>query len=299
MNDDRRPLALLVNPTSGGGRAIGLMPRVERVLDAARLDFRVEVTRSADHALEIARQAADAGEIPVVVSGDGLIGAVGGALAGSETPLGIVPGGRGNDLARVLGIPENPEAAARLLISRPLRRIDVGEANGRRFLCIASTGFDSEANRIANEARLFRGRAVYAYAALRALIGWKPAGFRLSFAGQTVEFDGYSVAVANSSAYGGGMYVAPDACPGDGEFDIVTVAKTGKLRFLASLPKVFSGKHVENREVSVYRASEVELTADRPFRLYADGEYLSDLPARLRILPAALAVIAPPKGGAS
>ena len=94
-----------------------------------------------------------------MVSGDGLIGKVGGALAGSATPLGVIPGGRGNDFARVVGIPTEPAEAVAVLAADQRRRIDVGEANGERFLCIASCGFDSDANRIANEAKLISGRA--------------------------------------------------------------------------------------------------------------------------------------------
>ena len=124
--------------------------------------------------------AADDGEVPVVMSGDGLIGQVGGALAGTETPLGIIPGGRGNDLARVLGIPSEPAGAVRLLAEGNERQIDVGEANGRRFLCIASFGFDSECNRIANETKLVRGNLVYAYSVPRALAAWRPATFEFT-----------------------------------------------------------------------------------------------------------------------
>lgn len=293
---DNRALVLLVNPTSGGGKATRLLPQVRQRLELAGVPHRVETTRSGAHAVDLAKAAAAVGEIPVVISGDGLIGMVGGALAGGDIPLGIIPGGRGNDLARVLGIPTDPVAATDLLIAGTSREIDVGEANGRRFLCIASTGFDSDANRIANEARLIKGPAVYAYAALRALIAWKPARFELKLAGESLDFSGYSVAVANSSAYGGGMFVAPNAEIDDGQFDVVTVAKVGKLRFLLNLPKVFKGSHVANDEVSVHRSTSVELSADRPFALYADGEHLTDLPANIRLLPRALAVIAPAVG---
>jgi YegS/Rv2252/BmrU family lipid kinase len=227
------------------------------------------------------------------MSGDGLIGQVGGALAGSDIPLGMIPGGRGNDLARVLGIPKEPADSVAVLAEGNERRIDVGEVNGRHFLCIASCGFDSDANRIANEARLVRGNLVYAYAALRALIAWKPARFTLELDGKPVENVGYSVAVANSKAYGGGMFIAPDADLGDGRFDVVLTGEGGKLHFLTNLPKVFKGTHVENDEVRVLRASEVTVAADRPFAVYADGEHLTDLPARLRTLPGALRVIAP------
>ena len=107
------------------------------------------------------------------MSGDGLIGQVGGALAEHRARDGDHPGGRGNDLARVLGIPTDVEEAAGIIAAGATRAIDVGEANGKRFLCIASCGFDSDANRIANESRI-RGPLVYAYAALKALAAWKP-----------------------------------------------------------------------------------------------------------------------------
>jgi YegS/Rv2252/BmrU family lipid kinase len=290
---EQQPLVLLVNPSSGGGRALKLLPRVEGVLDGRRVPFRVVRTKSLEHGVAKALVAVDAGELPVVVSGDGMIGAVGGAMAGGETPLGIVPVGRGNDLARVLGIPTEPEAAIEIVLAGHARTLDVGEANGRRFLGIASVGFDSDANRIANASRL-KGNIVYAYAALRALAGWKPARFTIAIGDQRTRMEGYSVVVANSKAYGGGMFVAPDADLEDGEFDVVTIAKVGKLRFLGNLPKVFKGTHVHNDEVQVVRAARLSLSASRPFAVYADGEHLTDLPADLRVIPHALRVLAPP-----
>jgi diacylglycerol kinase family enzyme len=218
----RGPLVLLVNPSSGGGRALKLLPRVEAVLDARRVPFRVVRTKSLEHGVAKALGAIEDGELPVVVSGDGMIGAIGGAMVGGETPLGIVPVGRGNDLARVLGIPTEPEAAIEIVLGGHTRTIDVGEANGHRFLGIASLGFDSDANRIANESRL-GGNLVYAYAALRGLVAWKPARFTIAIGDQRTRLEGYSVIVANNSAYGGGMYVAPDADLEDGEFDVVTI----------------------------------------------------------------------------
>lgn len=290
----QRPLALLVNPSSAGGRTLERLPAVEAELDKRRAAFRVERTRDAEHAIAEAVAAGHAGEIPVVMSGDGLVGMIGGALAGTGVPLGILPGGRGNDLARVLGIPDEPAAAIDLLQSGSTREIDVGEANGRRFLGIASVGFDSDANRIANETRFVRGHLVYAYAAIRALAAWKPARFTVRVGEENLRFTGYTVAVANNQAYGGGMFVAPDAELDDGRFDVVLIGKVGKLRFIANLPKVFKGTHVENDEVRVFRTPQLELSASRPFAVYADGEHITDLPARLRVLPGALTVIAPP-----
>jgi YegS/Rv2252/BmrU family lipid kinase len=290
---DGMPFTLLVNPSSAHGRTLKLLPRVEQELDALRIPFRVERTRGLEDGVSRALRAVEAGEVPVVISGDGLIGAVGGAMAGSETPLGIVPGGRGNDLARVLGIPDDPAGAVAVLAAGETRRIDVGEANGKRFLGIVSVGFDSEANRLANETGFMRGNLVYAYAALRTLLTWKPGRFTVRVDDERVRFTGYSVSVANSRAFGGGMYIAPDAELDDGEFDIVTVGEVGKLRFVGNLPKVFKGTHVDEEEVQVFRAPHLELSASRPFPVYADGEHITELPASLRILPRALSVLAP------
>jgi YegS/Rv2252/BmrU family lipid kinase len=294
MDAEGMPLALLVNPHSAHGRALKLLPRVERALDARRVTFRAERTRSLEDGVERALRAAEAGEVPVVLSGDGLLGAVGGALAGSDAPLGIVPGGRGNDLARVLGIPDDPEGAAAVLAAGHTRRIDVGEANGKRFLGIASVGFDSECNRLANEVKWLRGSLAYVYSTVRTLLGWRSARFTLRAGAESERFSGYFVSVANNKSYGGGMLIAPGAELDDGEFDVVTIRDHSRLRFLANLPKVFKGTHVEEDEVRVFRTQRLELSASRPFPVYADGEHLTELPVSLRVLPRALNVIVPP-----
>jgi len=284
--------ALIVNPASGGGKALRILPEVERAFDDLRMVMRVEQTRTLEHGVDLALDAVEAGEVPVVLSGDGLIGAIGGAMAGSRIPLGIVPGGRGNDLARGLGIPTDPRLAVVSIAVGHCVNIDVGEANGERFLGIASVGFDSDANRIANASRL-SGRMVYAWAALRALAGWKPQRFSLIEAGVQTRFTGYTVAVANNGFYGAGMHMAPDADPSDGELDVVTVGDVSRLRFLLQLPSVFRGSHVNGEEVKSWRTAGIEIRAGRPMTVYADGDPLTELPAKVRVLPAALPLIVP------
>jgi YegS/Rv2252/BmrU family lipid kinase len=293
MDIEGMPLALLVNPASAGGKTLKLLPAVEQALDTRRAVFRVQRTKDLEHGAEQALRAVEAGELPVVMSGDGLVGAVGGAMAGSETPLGIIPAGRGNDLARVLQIPSEPEAAVATLFAGHSRRIDVGEANGKRFLGIVSVGFDSECNRRANEVKLIRSNLVYVYSLFRTLVGWKPARFTVRVDDERTRFTGYSVSAANNSTYGGGMRIAPGADLEDGLFDVIAIGEVGKLRYLASLPKVFKGTHVDGDEVQVFRAPHLELSASKPFPVYADGEHLTDLPASLRILPRALSVLTP------
>jgi diacylglycerol kinase family enzyme len=171
----------------------------------------------------------------------------------------------------------------------------MGQVGHSTFIGIASCGFDSEANRVANETRLVRGNLVYAYGALRALAGWKPARFevRLDGSDDVHVIIGYTVAAANSGAYGGGMMMAPDASLSDGLLDIVLISDASKLRFLRVLPTVFKGEHITQPNVQVLRAREVEVSADRPFTMYADGDPIGELPVTVRALPGAVRVMVP------
>lgn len=288
-------LSLIVNPSAGDGRAGRVLPNVQAALTELGLEHHVERTESLEHARELARAAAGAGEPAVAIGGDGLIGAVADALRHSEGVLGVLPGGRGNDFARVLGIPLEPRAACRVIATGEVRELDLGQAGQTTFIGIASCGFDSEANRIANETRLVKGNLVYAYGALRALAAWRPATFELVLDRDRQHVvTGYSVGAANNKAYGGGMYAAPDAELDDGLLDVVTCATMPKRRFLTTmLPRIFKGSHVELPEVTVLRAAQVEISADRPFTLYADGDPVGELPIMVRILPKAVRVIVP------
>src|SRR5207248_867084 len=134
------------------------------------------------------------------------------------------------------------------------------------------------ARELATAARLVSGNLVYAYGALRALVSWRPATFEVRLdGGQPRRMTGYTVAAANSKAYGGGMLLAPDASLEDGLLDVVMVEDVPKLRLLRLLPTVFKGEHVRQRNVQVLRAAEVQITASRPFTLYADGDPVQQL----------------------
>jgi YegS/Rv2252/BmrU family lipid kinase len=291
MSNERR-FAILMNPTAAGGKPLRVLPSLQQELSNAGAEHRVIETRDMAHATHAARDASGRGEVVVALGGDGLVGKLAGALSDSAA-LGVVPAGRGNDFARALGIPDDVPGATRVLLDGVRKALDLGEANGRPFACIASLGYDSDANRIANEAKLVRGNMVYAYAAIRALMAWKPARFTVRLDGREHRFEGYTVAAANTGYYGGGMNMAPAADPSDGLLDVIMVEKISKLKFVANLPKVFKGTHVDEPTISVHRAREVEIAADRPFDVYADGDPLTTLPATVRLVRGGLSVIAP------
>ncbi len=288
-----RRVALIVNPVAGGGRAASMLPEVEAGLDRLGIPWHTERTTSLEHAEALARAAVAARETTAALGGDGLIGRLAGVLAGTGSELAVVPGGRGNDLARVLGIPADPPSACEVIAGGHVRELDLGDAAGRPFIGIASCGFDSDANRIANATTFVSGNLVYAYGALRALLAWRPARFELELDGRGLAFTGYSVVLANSRAYGGGMYVAPSAELDDGLLDVVAIGHVPKPRFLLDLPKVFTGRHVESPAVRVERAREVRVSADRPFTLYADGDPIAELPVAVRARRRVLRVCVP------
>jgi YegS/Rv2252/BmrU family lipid kinase len=287
-----RDLCLIVNPTAGAGRAAKLLPAVEAELRGMGLRFRVERTTSMEHARDCARAAGAAGEIVAAMGGDGLTGAVAGELRDGAGVLAVLPGGRGNDFARKLGIPADPVAACALL-RHTERRIDLADVGGRTYLGILSAGLDSDANRLANDNTLPLGTAVYAYAALRALAAWKPARLTVTIDGESREFDGYSVAVANSGVFGSGMYLVPHAELDDGMLDVVLSEAIPKRQYLANLPKVFKSTHVNAPGLHFLRGRSISFTADRPFTAYADGDPIAELPATVDVVPGTLRVLAP------
>jgi YegS/Rv2252/BmrU family lipid kinase len=302
------PVCLVVNPAAGGGRAGRIAPDVERALRAQGLTLRRADTRDLDHARELAIDASERGETVVALSGDGMIGVLADTLM--QLPgavLGVIPGGRGNDLARVLGIPDDPDGAAAVIAAGHTQPVDLGivaaadsEDRGHAFVGIASAGFDSDANRIANQAPAWLGGLVYVYGALAALVSWRAARFEIELdpPGEKRSFTAFSVGAANSKTYGGGMRAAPDAMLDDGLLEVIVCEHVSKLRFLTRiLPKVFKGTHVHEPSVSVFRARELLLSAERPFTMYADGDPIGELPVRVRALPGAVTMLTPLEPG--
>jgi YegS/Rv2252/BmrU family lipid kinase len=227
------------------------------------------------------------------MGGDGIVGRVAGAVAAAGGLMGVLPGGRGNDFCRSVGIPTDPVAACAVLTSGVETAVDLGYADDVAFIGIASVGFDSDVQERVLRSRLPLGQLIYLYGSLATVLSWKPARFTCRLDGAPLELEGWSVAVANTGMYGGGMRLAPSASVTDGLLDVVTSATTSRLTFLRALPKVFKGTHVEEPSVTVRTATSVLLDADRPFRVFADGDPVATLPCTVTVRPGALRVLLP------
>lgn len=288
-----RRLQLVVNPSAGGGRATKLLPSVEATLRSAGHDLVVTPTRSLEHADELAAAAVADDRVAVAMGGDGIVGRVAGAVAAAGGVLGVLPGGRGNDFCRAVGIPRSAVEACAVLSSGEERPVDLGYAGDVAFVGVASIGFDSDVQERVLTSRVPLGQLVYLYGSLATVAKWKPATFSCRVDDEPLTVTGWSVAVANSGMYGGGMRLAPAASVEDGLLDVVTTSTTTRRTFLRALPKVFKGTHVDEPSVSVRTARRVELDADRAFRVFADGDPVATLPCTITVRPGALKVVLP------
>jgi diacylglycerol kinase (ATP) len=292
----------VVNPAAYG-RAIRRMPAVLGPVSAAGATVRVEQSSSLDHAATLAADAVDRGEIVVAVGGDGMVGRMAAAVAAAGGVLGIVPVGRGNDFARMLGIPADPARAATVLLRGGHRAVDligVRAGDGPEQVVAGSVylGIPSEGAQIAAVSRLPPGLLAYQVAGLRALLAWQPASFTVDAgAAAGAAFPGFCVVVANSAYFAGGTPAAPDADVADGLLDVITVSEGSKLSFVRVMLLAARGKHLRLAQVGATRSASVTVRADRAMLAGADGEPLpcasplaTGTPLHVRALPRALRV---------
>ncbi|WP_227980513.1 diacylglycerol/lipid kinase family protein [Nocardia spumae] len=319
-----RSVALVTNPHSGHGR--GLAAAAAAAAHFAERDVRVREIRGADAAetIRLVRDSisgADRPDAVVCAGGDGLVCVTLQAIAGTGVPLGLLPGGTGNDLARELGVPDDdPRAAADIVLGGSIRTIDLGsvrstpdpghphgwpEAIGSgaaaapmRFATVAGTGFDARVTLRANRMRRPKGSLRYSFAAVPELLGTLGVPYRVELSGEpggagdrVFETEAVMVAVGNTRTYGGGMLICPDAVVDDGLLDLTVVGAMSRLQMIRMLPALAAGKRIEHPAVGHYRARAITLTAAVP--VTADGDPAGRLPATFRVEPGALDVLVP------
>ena len=300
MEGEGAPAALIVNPTSGGGRGWKVLGQAAPLLRRAGIAPEVVICTNGDEPGALARKAADDGHrLVVAVGGDGQAAAVAAGLIGSDATLALLPAGSANDYARTLGMPRRDVngAVAAIAAGRTARvdtlkvRVDGRE---RHFLNVVGTGFDAAVAGRAEKIPMFRGAGRYVLAIIAELPRFKAATITLTVDGEMRELRAMMVAIAKGTSYGGGMRVAPSATLSSGQLEICVVGEVSKPEFLRAFPRVFRGTHVTHPQVTMLSGREVSLNADRPLRLIGDGEWFGELPATVMVEPAALSVVVGP-----
>ncbi len=295
----QRNIAMLVNPSSGRGRGARSAPIAARRLRERGLRVTEIVGGSAEESASLARVAVREGaDALVACGGDGTLNLALQAVAETDTPLGILPMGTGDDNARTLEIPmKDITAAADVIADGKTRLVDCGhvataDEQSRYFLGILSVGFDSEVNERANDMTWPHGQARYLIATLAELRVFQPVPFDLTIDGAELKQEAMLVAIGNGISYGGGMKVCPDANVADGLLDMTVLAAVGKGQFVRAFPSVFKGTHTKHEYVTQHRFTKAVINAPNQI-VYADGERIGTVPATVTVRPGAVNVFAP------
>ena len=282
-----REIALLTNPTAGKGRGEKVRDRAVARLRGAGLGVRSLQGRDASEALDLARQCvADGVDALVVCGGDGMVHLAVQAVAGTGTPLGIVPAGTGNDVARYFDLPrKDPDAAVDRVVAGHTRSVDLARSGSQYFVTVLAAGFDAVVNERANAMTWPKGQMRYNIATLAELrvfsrcrtpSSWTTAG----------PLEAMLVAVGNGPSFGGGLRITEGAVLDDGFLDVVIIKPISKPDLIGTYPKLFKGTHVHHPQYEHHLVRSVTVAAPG-IVAYADGERFGPLPLTVECAPGA------------
>jgi len=289
-----REIALLTNPTSGRGRGTRTAAIALPRLKEAGFHVRSLVGRDADEARDLAPSCVEDGVDSLVVVGvDGMVHLAVQELAGSETALGIIPAGTGNDVARYLDLPRSdPQRAADVVVGSRTRRIDLARTGAQYYVTVLASGFDSLVNERANAMRWPRGQMRYNLATLAELRVFQPLPYTLELDGEVRQVEAMLVAVGNGPSFGGGLRITHGASIDDGLLDVVIIKTMTKPDLVRTYPKLFTGGHTQHRQYEHHLVRSVTVAAPG-IVAYADGERIGALPLTVEVAPRALKVLVP------
>lgn len=292
----RQHVAVLFNPTAGKGRARRTLELATGRLEAAGHRTRTVVGRDADEARDLARQTVAAGlDAVVAVGGDGMVN-IAIQAAAATAPLGIVPAGTGNDIARYVGLHRNDPLAAvdRIVAALATGRrttLDLARTQGRYYATVMAAGFDAVVNERANRMSWPKGQMRYNLATLLELPTFRPLTYVLDLDGTPITTQAMLVAVGNGPSFGGGLRIAEGARLDDGLLDVVVIKPLTKPDLIRTYPRLFSGTHITHPQYERHRVRRVTVAAPGIVG-YADGERFGPLPMTIECVPGALEVLA-------
>jgi len=282
-------VSLLVNPLAGKGKALSVAKELQIFLNQLNAETDLLVPESRSEVDEVISNSLNSGiDRLITVGGDGLINQTVNVLAETDTTLGIIPVGTGNDFARSLGLDSGGlfEQAQKALSSAV--KVDLIKCGSNFVATSAICGFPAAVNMRANELRFPKGSSSYTVATLMELPVMSPSTYKIKLDGNNFETKAAAVIVANTAYFGGGMKICPAANPSDGLLDVCIIGDVGKFDLLRSFLKVRTGDHVDHPKVSIFEALEIEITGTGIIR--GDGEKLGDLPIKIAVKKGALNV---------
>lgn len=290
----------IVNPCAGRGRGIKVWQKIKSQAEMLLPGLVVRFTSGPGHAALLAGEAAEHNQdMIIIIGGDGTVHEAVNGLAGSRIPIGIIPAGTGNDLAKTLGIPRDICKALSIIKKGVRRSIDLGRVDGRIFINMGGLGFDATVAHRVNKQRLIKGKAAYFWAIIRTIIDYKAVKVQITLDGTTWEETVTLIAIGNGEYVGGGVRMFPQANLHDGLLDICVIKKTTKLDMILTLPAIYKGRHRGHPKVSFYQGREVIITKAEPDQhiyTHVDGQEIDIWPICFQLHPGSLEILVPPPG---
>lgn len=291
---------LIFNPAADRGRAASLIPKIESLFNSRKINYQLAVTKAPLHATELAKQAVKKGyKIVIAAGGDGTVNEIVNGLAGTDTVMGIIPIGSGNDFSKNLALKKTDlEFNLEVVLRNKVRVVDLGIMNGRYFANQVSMGFTGQISAYTKISPAFlRGYPMYLYSILRMLINYRSYNLHIQFKDENgkakkIEGDFTLCDVGNSRYEGGGFQVTPDAKIDDEIFDVCIADRVTRKYILRLLPLIMHGQHVNMPHVSMYKVKEITVESDQTIPLHYDGEPNNQYKkVEIKVVPAALKVI--------
>lgn len=292
---------LIANPISGKGKAKGIADQAYTALTTENRKGDIKLTTGTGDATRFAQEAVSNGiRYVIACGGDGTLHEIVNGIANvPDVTLGIIPCGRGNDLASAVGIPRKPQRAIETLFNSTARHIDLGHVRSEKgsehyFATIATCGYDTEVSRrAAARTTPFSGTASYVYAAVATLFEYECPFVRIEGDFGTHEGPLLLAATGSTKSYGGGFKIVPNAHFDDGLFDVCLIRPVSSFTVLRLMVTLFWGGHVSHPAVNIYQTRSLKIETDPPVMLYADGEPMCETPATIEIIKHGLKILVP------
>lgn len=293
---NRRAL-LLVNPHARQGK-IAIVQATE-FLQRCGLELILEDGSNAAKYSQLIRYYQSEIELVIVGGGDGSVNAAIEGLLDTELPLGVLPLGTANNLARTLQIPNSIAQACEIIAKGKTKSIDIGWVNGQYFLNIASLGLSAEVNRRVSQ-RLKKHWGVFAYVvtALQVLATMRPFWVDIRVDNESIEVKTIQITIANGRYYGSGLAIADDATIDDERLDLHSLEIQHWRQILPLLPAALLGKSPQGKGVRLLQGKDIKIHTRKPHPINTDGEKTTKTPATFRVIPQALQVFVPSYGKA-
>ena len=278
---------LLINPAAGRGKSYRLNSSIIDNVRTHYADVKVLTASSIEETRSLIQNVVERGaEKLIVAGGDGIVHLAIQAVARSSTALGIIPSGSGNDFARAIGIPMGIKEAVEIALSKP-SKIDLLKVGNRWVASVLTFGFSSDVNTRANRMQRPKGPSRYTFATLLCLPKLQSRKLELQVDEKKYRFDLVLGTVANTSEFGGGMKIAPNADPTDGNSNLTLVTRIGRIELLRFFRRVFDGSHLLHPKVHTLEGNVIEISTEG-FDIWGDGELIGVSPIKIQLMPHAL-----------